>query len=105
VASASRREGLPRVILKAMAASRPVVATDIRGHRDLVVPGQTGYLVPAGDPAAMAGVLVTLLRDPSVAGALGARARERAEEFAVERAVAAMEPIYACWLGGSAGEA
>jgi len=45
----SRREGLPKALLEAMAAGKPMVATDVRGSRELVVPGINGYLVPIGD--------------------------------------------------------
>ena len=98
VVSGSRREGLPRVILEAMAAARPVVVTDVRGHRDLVENGRTGFIVPLGDPRAMADAVVRLLRDPVLAGAMAASARERAALYAVQRVVAAMELIYLDWL-------
>ncbi|HAC47901.1 MAG TPA: colanic acid biosynthesis glycosyltransferase WcaL, partial [Sulfitobacter sp.] len=42
-------EGLPMVVMEAMAAARPVIATYIAGTPELVQPGQTGWLVPAGD--------------------------------------------------------
>ena len=49
---ASEYEGLPNVIMEAMAAGVPVVASDIPGNRDLIVPGETGFLVPLGNRAA-----------------------------------------------------
>ncbi|NIL96141.1 MAG: glycosyltransferase, partial [Planctomycetales bacterium] len=51
---ASGYEGLPNILMEAMAAGVPVVATDIPGNRQLVRQGQTGYLVPVGDRAALA---------------------------------------------------
>ncbi|MDQ7794915.1 MAG: glycosyltransferase family 4 protein [bacterium] len=99
VVSASRREGLPRVILEAMAAARPVVVTDVRGHRDLVEDERTGFLVPLGDPEAMAAAVSRLLGEPDLAATMGARARERVAGYAVDRVVQAMEAIYAEWTG------
>lgn len=52
-------EGLPMVVMEAMAAARPVIATYIAGTPELVLPGETGWLVPAGDP----GVLAQAIRD------------------------------------------
>ncbi|MDR5652862.1 glycosyltransferase [Ruixingdingia sedimenti] len=57
-------EGLPMVVMEAMAAARPVVATWIAGVPELVVPGGTGWLVPAGDAGALADALVALAGTP-----------------------------------------
>jgi len=59
----SRTEGLPNALLEAMAAACPIVATDVPGCRDLIRHGETGLLVPYGDPAALAGALGRLLAD------------------------------------------
>ncbi|NKX42573.1 glycosyltransferase family 4 protein [Rhodobacteraceae bacterium R_SAG2] len=58
-------EGLPMVVMEAMAAARPVVATYIAGTPELVVPGQTGWLVPAGDPDVLAEAISDLAVTPS----------------------------------------
>jgi glycosyltransferase involved in cell wall biosynthesis len=71
-------ESLPNAILEAMAAARPVVATRVGGTPELVEDGQTGYLVPVGDPAAMARRIVELLRDPAKRRAMGEAGRARA---------------------------
>jgi len=92
--TASRREGLPRVVMEAMAAGLPVVATDVRGNRDLVIHGETGMLVPPGDDGPMAGALVGLLRDGALRASLGRRARERAESFRLSGAESVLEDIY-----------
>jgi glycosyltransferase involved in cell wall biosynthesis len=91
----SEYEGLPNVIMEAMIAGVPVVATDISGNRDLVVPGETGYLVPVGDRAALARQAVKLLDDAELARRLGEAGRRRVlEEFSVERMVERHVQLY-----------
>ena len=60
-------EGLPMVVMESMAAARPVVATYIAGTPELVVPGQTGWLVPAGDPDVLAEAISDLAATPAEA--------------------------------------
>lgn len=60
----SEREGLPLVLLEAMAMGLPIVATDVPGNRDVVVPGQNGMLVPLGDPGALREALLRVTADP-----------------------------------------
>jgi glycosyltransferase involved in cell wall biosynthesis len=57
-------EGLPYTLMEAMAAGRPVIATRVRGNRDLIVDGENGLLVPPGDPAALAESVIHLLSAP-----------------------------------------
>ncbi|MDN5787429.1 glycosyltransferase [Pseudorhodobacter sp.] len=57
-------EGLPVVVMEAMASARPVIATAIAGVPELVLPGETGWLVPAGDAAALAGAIAALAATP-----------------------------------------
>jgi glycosyltransferase involved in cell wall biosynthesis len=72
-------EGLPMVVMEAMAAARPVISTYVAGIPELVRPGETGWLVPAGDPDALAEALVALARTPRAAlAAMGAAGRDRA---------------------------
>lgn len=74
-------EGLPMVIMEAMAAGRPVIATYVAGIPELVQPGVTGWLVPAGDDAALAGAVEALAAMPSEARAeLGRAGRARVLE-------------------------
>ncbi len=75
----SRSEGLPRIVLEAMARGRPVVASDVGGMRELVDPS-TGRLVPAEDVLGLVDALVEVLADPEMARAMGASARARAEQ-------------------------
>ena len=72
----SRSEGLPRLVIEAMARGRPVVGTRAGGIPELVTDGVTGRLVPTDDPAALADALVEVLADPARAAAMGAEARQ-----------------------------
>ena len=60
-------EGLPVAVMEAMAAARPVIATYIAGTPELVQPGRTGWLVPAGDAEALAAAMLELSRTPACA--------------------------------------
>jgi glycosyltransferase involved in cell wall biosynthesis len=74
-------EGLPVVIMEAMAMARPVIATWIAGIPELVVPGETGWLVPPGDKEALAEAMRNaLLADPEKIAGMGGAGRRRALE-------------------------
>lgn len=73
-------DGLPVVVLEAMAAGLPVVATRVAGMPLAVADGETGLLVPERDPAALAEALLSLLGDPARRRALGSAGRRRVEE-------------------------
>jgi glycosyltransferase involved in cell wall biosynthesis len=75
--SSGRREGIPVVLMEAMASGVPVVASSISGIPELVVDGQTGLLIPARDPEALANALERLHREPDVRARLGQASRER----------------------------
>lgn len=93
-------EGQSNAILEAMAAGLPVVATDIPGNRDLVVPEATGYLVPVGDRAAFARRTNALCADPELARRLGAAGRQRVlDEFSVAKMVDRHAALYEELLG------
>jgi len=55
-------EGLPTVVLESMCCQTPILATDIPGTREIIIPGKTGWLVPPGDPIAMANHLIQILK-------------------------------------------
>ncbi len=75
----SHTEGLPCVLLEAMAAKVPIVATEVGGTGEVVVPHETGLLVPAADPQRLADALAELLRDPDKRRRMGLAAKERVE--------------------------
>ena len=104
VVSTASQEGLPRNILEAMACGLPVVAWDIRGCRDLVIDGMTGFLVPFGDVDGMCSRLDQLARDEVMRRGMGVAARERVmREFSQDRVLGMMRRIYAGQLGKEAG--
>ena len=72
-------EGLPLVLLEAMASARPVVATRVGGIPEVVEDGVTGTLVPPGDPMAMARAVQSVASDPKGASRMGGEARKRVE--------------------------
>lgn len=91
---ASESEGLPRVVMEAMAAGKPVVATRCGGPVELVVDGDTGYLVPINDANAIAQRLSYLLDHPEWAQEMGQRGRKKAEtDFTMDRYVGSIEKI------------
>jgi glycosyltransferase involved in cell wall biosynthesis len=102
--SASDTEGLSNVILEAMAAARPVVATRVGGTPELVIDGVTGYLTPAGAVDAMADRITDVLSDLPGAKAMGAAGRRRAEsEFSLSACVAATVAVYDAMLDAKRG--
>ncbi|OIQ58343.1 putative glycosyltransferase EpsD [Moorella thermoacetica] len=94
----SRREGLPRSLMEAMAAGKPVVASDVRGNRDLVDHGRTGFLVGLGDVEGLAGYLELLARDKNLRLALGRAAREKIGDYSLDKVLAEMAAVYRRYL-------
>jgi L-malate glycosyltransferase len=91
----SKREGLPNSVLEAMAAGKPVVATNVGALPDAVVDGETGLLVRPGDPEQLAAALDTLLSDRARARRMGEAARQRAlDRFSPSAAIGALEDLY-----------
>jgi glycosyltransferase involved in cell wall biosynthesis len=99
-ALSSVREGLPVTLLECMRAGRPAVVSRVGGNAEAVADGETGRVVPVGDPAAFAEALTELLADRERARAWGALARERwARRFTAERMVRETEALYREVLG------
>ncbi|HEV2068495.1 MAG TPA: glycosyltransferase family 4 protein [Acidimicrobiales bacterium] len=97
---ASRREGFPRSAMEAAAMGVPVVATDVRGCRQVVDHGRTGLLVPGGDAPALASAIAQLARDADLRARMGAAARAKAlAEFDQQRVIDLTLAVYAELLG------
>ena len=84
----STYEGMPLVILEAMAAGVPVVATAVSGIPEVVVDGETGWVVPSEDPPRLAAALVEVLRAPPEAARRGAAGERRLREYYTPEAAA-----------------
>jgi sugar transferase (PEP-CTERM/EpsH1 system associated) len=91
----SLAEGISNTILEAMASSLPVLATEVGGNAELVLAGETGRLVPAGDVDALAAGLMAMAEDPAAASAMGRAGRLRVERhFSLQAMVAAYQGLY-----------
>lgn len=96
----SEAEGVSNTILEAMATGLPVVATRVGGNAELVVEGETGWLVPAKDPQALALALLTYLQDRGVMLSHGEAGRKRIqEEFSMKVMVEQYLQVYDRMLG------
>ncbi len=92
----SRSEGFSNAIIEAMAASLPVVATDVGGNGEAVQTGVTGFVVPPDDDAALSEAIQTLLEDPGRARSMGAAGRARAaDHFTIEAMMKRITTAYA----------
>jgi glycosyltransferase involved in cell wall biosynthesis len=91
----SLEEGFCNALIEAMAAGKPVVATDVGGNGEAVVHGETGLIVPARDAQALAAAMIDVLQRPDRGAALGRAGRLRASDrFARSRMVAQYEAVY-----------
>jgi len=97
-------EGVPRVLLEAAAAGLPIVTTRMPGCTDVIRDGWNGFLVPPRDPRLMAARILDLLRDRSIAAAMGTRAAQLVRrEFNLEITVARYAAVYEHLLRCSTG--
>jgi glycosyltransferase involved in cell wall biosynthesis len=89
-------EGVPRSLVEGAACGLPLIATDHPGCREIVRPGVNGYLVPPGDPPAIAAHVLTLARNPVLRDAFGRASRRHAEEaFSFEHVFRQTLQVYA----------
>jgi glycosyltransferase involved in cell wall biosynthesis len=95
VVHASLREGLARVLPQALIAGKPVVSYDVDGAREVVISGQTGFLVPAQDTSGLAESLSKLASDPTLRERLGSEGRRRfTDQFRHETMTAEIRALY-----------
>ena len=87
-------EPLATVVHEAMSNGRPAIGTTPSGHEDMIDDGETGFLVPGGDPEALAAAMARLIDEPELRERLGAEAKRRASRFTREAVVPQLERFY-----------
>jgi glycosyltransferase involved in cell wall biosynthesis len=90
----SLNEGMGRVLVEAMAAGKPIVASNVGGIPDLVAHDHNGLLVPPGDEKALAAAILQLINDPEKAKMMGQRGRERCHQFSLDSMVDKIDQLY-----------
>jgi glycosyltransferase involved in cell wall biosynthesis len=94
----SLNEGMGRVLVEAMAAGKPVVASNVGGIPDLVRDGETGYLVPPADEKALADGIQKLLEDPGKAWEMGQHGKKHCQQFSLEAMIKKLDDLYSCLI-------
>jgi glycosyltransferase involved in cell wall biosynthesis len=100
--STSSWEGLPNVVIEAMACGLPIVATDVGGTRELLQSGREGFLVRPENVDDFVYYGGALLRDAPLRRTMGAAAHARAQQFSLSRMVTGMEHVYDAVLAEAA---
>ena len=90
----SRREGLPKALMEAMAVGLPIIATDVRGNRDLVKSGENGYLVPLDDAEQTAIAIERLIDSEDLRRSMGEKSKELVKQYDLQNILKEMEKIY-----------
>jgi len=98
----SLNEGMGRVLVEAMAAAKPVVASRVGGIPDLVKHEYNGFLARPGDAAALSFYIEKLLRDEPLRSRMGKRGQDLARNYAIENMIAKIERLYFSLFGGDA---
>jgi phosphatidylinositol alpha-mannosyltransferase len=94
VAPSTGQESFGIIHLEAMASGVPIVASDIEGYREILDPGREALLFPNRDPGLLAAAALRILRDPSLARAMGAAGREKAERYSWAGIARQLETLY-----------
>lgn len=92
-------EPLGSVVYEGMSRGKAVIGTTPGGHTDMIVDGETGFLVPAGDVNALTAAMRQLIDDPSVRERFGHAGRERSRQFTAIVALPEFESVYASLVG------
>ncbi len=100
----SLNEGMGRAAVEALAAGRPVIGSRISGIQDVISEGETGLLVPPGDPEALAHAIIRCLTNPALADAMGRRAQAEAEHFGVTPMMTKIDRLYTRLVAARMGE-
>lgn len=93
-AMSSLWEGLPIAFLEAMTAGKPIVANNVDGASDVVIDGETGFLVPPHQPSKMAERILYLLNNEKLCNEMGHIAQQRSRHFSTQRMVRQIESLY-----------
>lgn len=95
LALTSFNEGLPLVIIEAMAARKPVVATNVGGVPEMVIDGETGFVVPIGDSDGLGEKMAVVLKNPDLMEAMGKKAQELSlSRYGIQRLVSDLDSLY-----------
>jgi len=101
----SLKEGMPYVLLEAMACGKPVIGSNISGIKDIITHGKNGILVPPRDPEALANAILTLLGDRNLRRTIGQNARElMTRRYSWDTITARVEKVYEETLAGACCE-
>ena len=95
----SLNEGMGRVVVEAMAAGKPVVASRVGGILDLIKHGENGFLVEPADPAGLARAIIRLLENKTLRERMGRKGRETAPRYGVESMIEKLDALYSSILG------
>jgi len=98
IISVSKREGLPRSIMEAMALGKPVVVSNVRGNRDLVEQGKNGLLVELGALEGLISSTKKLIIDDKLRAKMGGASLEKIKDYSLEKVLAEMASIYDYYL-------
>jgi len=97
----SLNEGMGRVLIEAMASSKPVIGSDVGGVPDLVVPGVNGLLVPPGNAQELSGAILKLIKDKALRKQMGQQGKRRVAQFDISNMIDKIDRLYEEMLMGS----